>query len=148
MVWYFVLLWHDMIRFLFSFSFFFSFFVVVVGLRRTPGALSPAPNIIDIYFEREHEEERERDAERKEIIHICVYVLLINFILGYLFPPSFGTCSQAVFELIQAPGGALVTIFNALFSGIIGYILAAIIGAFATNNTDKDKNTPYKRLQG
>ena len=117
------------------YSFFFC--SVFFCFRLTPGALSPASNIIDNYFQRQKEErDGEGEAETNGIINICVYVLSINCILGHLFSPSFGACSQTVIGLIQALGGALVTIFNALFSGIIGYILASIIGAFPRNNKD------------
>ena len=88
------------------------------------GGQAPSANIIDNYFERE--EEREGEVERKGIINICVYDLLIiygiYFILGYLFAPLFGVYLQTVIGLIQAP------------DGIIGYIFAPIIGAFATHN--------------
>ena len=45
----------------------------------TPGALSPAPNIIDIIL-KVSEESEEGEVERKRVINICVCGLLLLII--------------------------------------------------------------------
>ena len=97
------------------------------------GALTVAQvNIIDNYFERE-----EREIAGKGMVNVCVCDLLIicgiYFIFGNLFTPTTGGYLTTVNGLFAASFAAVVSIFNGLFGGIIGYIFAPIFGALTTH---------------